>query len=97
MRAVPYHRGWGLGAYKLGIPVKEYAHHRLSGERWCSEGRHWAPADSFQVRKDGTLLSGCRSCVAERIASFKAAYLAEHGVEYVRKTGGGDAALQESA
>jgi hypothetical protein len=91
-----YPRGWALGAFKLGMPQKEYAHHRIAGEHWCSEGRHWAPKDRFKTRTNGSVRNECEACRSARSEAFKAAYLAEHGVPYVRKTGDGSA-LQESA
>lgn len=84
--------GWKAAAGRLGITYEEYAAHREAGDRWCCVCKRWRPFSDFQVsRSTGEPRPECRECRRSvrqaECDAFKAEYLAEHGVPYVRKTG----------
>jgi hypothetical protein len=79
--------GWKAAAGRLGITYEEYARHREAGDYWCASCKSWRPISEFYLHADGTPHQReCKPCKRARCEAFKAAYLEEHGVEYVRTT-----------
>jgi len=75
-----YPAGWKVGARKLKLPIREYAQHRLAGERWCSHGKHWAPSAMFSPH-----VSSCRECYRAFWDNWEVEYERKHGKRYVSK------------